>query len=157
MILWGLLLSSLVWTAMACVRTSNNPTTPGNANATPTPVATSPTTTPTAPTFTFIYNTYISGTCTGCHGSSGAQGSPMNASSKPAFYSTTVGVTAAFPTGCGGAGVLIVSANNATQSALYNRLAGGSCSPQMPQGGPFLTASQLADVAAWINAGALNN
>jgi hypothetical protein len=28
---------------------------------------------------------------------------------------------------------------------------------RMPQGGPFFTADQIADVEGWINAGAQNN
>jgi len=77
----------------------------------------------------------------------------MNTSSQSAFYSSVVGVASAF--GCGSQ---LVMANNTSQSALYNRLSGSSCSPQMPNGGPtYLTATQLAQFASWINAGALNN
>jgi hypothetical protein len=59
------------------------------------------------------------------------------------------------PDGCTS---LLVSPGNASQSALYLRLSGTGCSPQMPESGGFiLSAAQLADVAAWINEGALNN
>jgi len=50
-----------------------------------------------------------------------------------------------------------VTPGNANASALYLHLS-GACAPQMPESGGFiLTAAQLADVAAWINEGALNN
>lgn len=52
---------------------------------------------------------------------------------------------------------LIVLPNNADGSALYDKLLG---SPQfgsrMPQGGS-LTSQQIANIRAWINAGAPNN
>jgi hypothetical protein len=77
----------------------------------------------------------------------------MNASSKSAFYTSMVGVASAF--GCGSQ---LVTANNTSQSALYNRLSGSGCSPQMPDGGPtYLNATQLAQFASWINSGAPNN
>jgi hypothetical protein len=165
MILRGLVLISPVWVVVAC--TMNSTTTgPISSSPTATPVfssptvtSSSPTATPTPATLTFLYNTYISASigssasCVSCHGSAGAQGSPMNTSSKSAFYTSVVGVASAF--GCGSQ---LVTANDTSQSALYNRLSGSSCSPQMPNGGPsYLNAAQLAQFASWINAGALNN
>jgi hypothetical protein len=145
--------------AVACTNTSTT-TGPISSNPTPTPTAaTTPSATPTPATLTFLYNTYIgtsigsSASCLSCHGSAGAQGSPLNCSSKSAFYSSVVGVASAY--GCGSN---LVTANNTSQSALYNRLSGSSCSPQMPDGGPtYLNAAQLAQFASWINSGAPNN
>jgi hypothetical protein len=109
-----------------------------------------PTTTPTAVTFTYIYTNYIQpNSCLNCHNS----GFPPDPSSQSNFYNSVVNQSA--PDGCAS---LLVSPGNANQSALYLRLSGASCSPQMPESGGFiLNAAQLADVAAWINEGALNN
>jgi len=152
------MLCALIWMAVAC--TNNSTTTSPTSISNPTPTAaTTPSATTTPVSLTFLYNTYISvavgssASCISCHGSAGAQGSPMNASSKSAFYSSMVGVASAF--GCGSQ---LVTANNTSQSALYNRLSGSSCSPQMPDGGPnYLNATQLAQFASWINSGAPNN
>jgi mono/diheme cytochrome c family protein len=52
---------------------------------------------------------------------------------------------------------LIVVSGNADQSALYDKLLSSPrFGSRMPQGGS-LTAQQIADVRAWINAGAQNN
>ncbi len=52
---------------------------------------------------------------------------------------------------------LIVNPGNADQSGLYDKLlASPRFGSRMPQGGS-LSAQQIADVRAWINAGALNN
>jgi hypothetical protein len=52
-----------------------------------------------------------------------------------------------------------VVANNTSQSALYLRLSSSCGSPaaQMPLGETPMNSTQLAQVASWINAGALNN
>lgn len=166
-ILRALVFISPVWMVLACTMNSTTtgpisltPTaTPVSLSPTPTSVASSPTATATPYTLTYLYNTYISASigssasCVSCHGSAGAQGSPMNASSKSAFYNSVVGVASAY--GCGSD---LVTANSTSQSALYNRLSGSGCSPQMPDGGPtYLNATQLAQFASWINDGALNN
>ena len=155
-----LLLSSLVWMAIACG--SNSPTTPSNPTATPTPgVTNTPTATATPPTLTFLYNTYISvaigssSSCASCHSSPGAYGVQVNASTKAAFYSSMVNEPSA-----DGCATTFVVPGNANQSTLYLRLSGSCGTPndRMPYGGPsYLTAAQLAQFAAWINAGALNN
>ena len=52
---------------------------------------------------------------------------------------------------------LIVSANNADDSALYDKLLSSPrFGSRMPQGGT-LTTQQIANIRAWINAGAPNN
>jgi hypothetical protein len=142
-ILQVLMLSSLMWVGIAC--TENSTTT---SPAAPT---LTPTVTPTQVTFTYIYTTYIQpNSCVNCHT---APDGPPDPSSQSNFYNSVVNQSA--PDGCAS---LLVSPGNANQSALYLRLVGGSCSPQMPESGGFvLSAAQLANVAAWINAGALNN
>jgi len=79
-------------------------------------------------------------TCQGCHGWT---------------YANTVGVSS----GCGSLPTIIL-AGNANSSDLYNKLA--SASPtcggsQMPLSGTPFNATQLKEVRAWINNGALNN
>jgi hypothetical protein len=111
--------------------------------------------TPTQVTLTYLFNTYIntpigsSRQCSSCH----SAGFPPDPTSSTTFWNTTVNQSASF--GCAS---LRVNPGDNTTSALYLRLAGLGCSPQMPNGGPsYLNASQLADVAAWINEGAPNN
>jgi hypothetical protein len=77
-------------------------------------------------------------------------------------YSMLVGKTAA-GAACApdaGSGTFTrVVAGNANLSLLYAKISQSQppCGVQMPQGGPYLSATQVAQVAAWINAGALNN
>ena len=87
----------------------------------------------------------------GCHaGSSPAEDLNLQAGNT---YGSTVGV-AAFQS-CGGT---LVVAGNADASYLVSKLEGTQCSGQrMPRGGPSLSAQQIADVRAWITAGAPNN
>lgn len=149
------MLCSLIWTALAC--TNNSTITAPSATS----VVSSPTATPTPATLTFLYNTYISvsigssASCVSCHGSLGANGVQVNASSQSAFYSSMVNQPSA-----DGCATTYVVPNNPSQSTLYLRLSGSCGSPaaQMPNGGPtYLNAAQLAQFASWINAGALNN
>jgi hypothetical protein len=161
MILRGLVLSSLVWMAVACTNTSTT-TAPEGPTPTTTAISSSQTATPTPATLTFLYNTYINAnfngntgqTCAQCHSGLGANGVNVDASSKPAFYSSMVGQ----PSGDGCASTYVV-ANSTSQSTLYLRLAGscGSPSAQMPLGETPLNATQLAQFASWINSGAPNN
>jgi adhesin/invasin len=82
--------------------------------------------------------------CAGCH--------PSPYAPNPSSLGTMRGVAAIYActnlnriqTGTGG--------SNAGSSALYWRLANNStCGIQMPQGGPYLSAGQLAVVRDWIN------
>jgi hypothetical protein len=153
---FSLLLFCSIWVAVAC---SNNSSTTSPTTVAPTATAT-PSASVTPVTLTFLYTNYFSTPigssqqCSGCH-TPGTNGQ-LNFSTKSAFYTSVVGTTGVVPTyGCG---VSVVAANNASNSALYNRLSGASCSPQMPDGGPtYLNSTQLAQVASWINAGAPNN
>ncbi len=90
-----------------------------------------------APTFTQVYQTILSVSCTGsqCH-SPGSQGG-VSFSSQSTAYSSVKGR---------------VVAGNASGSSLYTLVNGG----RMPPGNK-LPAAQISLLAAWINAGALNN
>ena len=56
---------------------------------------------------------------------------------------------------CGGT---LVVAGNADASYLVDKLEGSQCSGrQMPRNSPALSAGEIADVRAWIDAGAANN
>ncbi|HVT08814.1 MAG TPA: hypothetical protein VHO67_15255 [Polyangia bacterium] len=90
-----------------------------------------------APTFTQVYQMILSVSCTGsqCH-SPGTQGG-VSFSSQSTAYSAVKGR---------------VVAGNASGSSLYSLVNGG----RMPPGNK-LPAAQISLLAAWINAGALNN
>jgi hypothetical protein len=156
-ILQVLMLSSLVWMGIAC---TENSTTTGPAA--PTATAT-PGLTVTPVTLTFLYTTYISTnfngntgqTCAQCHNGPNAQGVHIDASSPSNFYNSIVSPS----TVVDGCASTYVVANSTTQSALYLRLSSSCGSPanQMPLGETPLNATQLAQVASWINSGAPNN
>lgn len=90
-----------------------------------------------APTFTQIYQTILSVSCGGgsCH-SPGTQGGVSFASQSSAYSAVKSRV----------------AAGNASGSSFYSTVNGG----RMPPGGK-LPAAQLSQIAAWINAGAMNN
>ena len=51
-----------------------------------------------------------------------------------------------------------VKPNDSANSYIIHKLKGEDIElSRMPQGGPFFTADQIADVEGWINAGAQNN
>jgi hypothetical protein len=91
-----------------------------------------------APTFTQIYTQILVVYCAGtqCHD----PGSQHNVA-----FSTQSGAYSSVKS--------LVTPGNATNSSFYKTVNGGS----MPPGGPKLSAANLALIAAWINAGALNN
>ncbi len=90
-----------------------------------------------APTFTQIYKTILSVSCAGsqCH-SPGTQGRVSFASQSSAYSALKSRVVA----------------GNASGSSFYTLVNGG----RMPPGNK-LPAAQISQIAAWINAGALNN
>ncbi len=102
-------------------------------NPSPTPSPT-PGPTPVGATFSNINTTILQVSCVGCHASATAS----NGEYSVANYASVVAD---------------VKPSNASLSVLYNEVAGGA----MPVGGPALTSTQLAEIAAWINAGAPNN
>lgn len=90
-----------------------------------------------APTFTQIYQTILTVSCSGsaCH-NPGSQKGVSFASQSSAYSAVKSRVTV----------------GNGTGSSFYKLVNGGG----MPPGGK-LSSSQLSEIAAWINAGALNN
>ncbi len=83
----------------------------------------------------------------GCHGGPSAGG--LTFSTAADFARATVGVrSVSQPTR------LLVAPGSLDESVLYQRLL-ASASSRMPVGGPFLTESELAQVAGWICGGAL--
>lgn len=91
-----------------------------------------------AVTFTQIYTNILKVSCLGssCH-SPGTQGGVSFASQSSAYTAVKSRVVA----------------GNAAGSSFYTILTSG----RMPQGAPKLSTTLLNEVAAWINAGALNN
>ena len=128
-----------------------------------------------APTFTNVYANIIGARCTGCHkpGGSGVTTGGLDMSTQALAYADLVGAPAA-GTGAGTSGVtcgslapglLRVSPDDAADSLIFNKLSSklagvlaecGSPMP-LPATGAPVTQAQLDLVAAWINAGALDN
>jgi hypothetical protein len=88
------------------------------------------------------------GQCTGCHGGSG--GLTVTAGSS---YSNLVNANA--QSSC--ITLKRVLPYDAANSVLYRKVSGTTCGSQMPQGGPFLNAQDIALIRDWINQGANNN
>ena len=97
-----------------------------------------------APTFTALYSMVIMPTCLPCHNMA-KEG--INLSTKAMAYST---MTAK-------AGIIVPS--NATGSKLVTLItpSAGSAMAMMPKGMPALSADKIAQVRAWIMAGAKND
>ena len=97
-------------------------------------------------TFSATIQPMFNARCVSCHSASVPQ-SGVNLSSYAATMASRGSLYNA----------LIVVAGNAEQSALYDKLLSSPrFGSRMPQGGS-LTSQQIANVRAWINAGALNN
>ncbi len=97
------------------------------------------------PTFTQIHASYFQGTCTGCHGASGGLSLARNVA-----WGNLVNANS---TQC--AGRKRVVAGSAATSQLLEVLTGTGCHPNHTGG--TLGAQAIADITAWINAGALDN
>jgi mono/diheme cytochrome c family protein len=110
---------------------NNQPTGTPSSTPSPTPTA-SPTATPSAATFSQVYQQILQPKCLSCHSSGSPNFSSYTAFAKKSAY---------------------IVAGNPEHSGLYTEVASGS----MPMGGKNLTASELALVYSWIEAGALNN
>ena len=127
------------------------------------------------PTFTNVYANIIGARCTGCHkpGGSGVTTGMLDMSTPAAAYANLVGVPAA-GVGAGSSGVtcaslapgqLRVSANDAADSLLFEKVASKLAGTMAPCGSPMplpatgapLTQAQVNLVAAWIGAGALDD
>jgi len=125
------------------------------------------------PTFTNVYANVIGARCTGCHrpGGSGVNAGQLDMSTQVAAYANLVGVLSA-GTGAGASGITCASIamprvkpSDSAGSLLYNKvatkLAGtmAACGSPMPLPGAAtpLTQAQVNLIAAWIDAGALND
>lgn len=163
------------------------PSTPGNVTITVTALpsaASCPTTTSQSvsvtcdtlnPTFTNVYASIISQRCIGCHrpGGSGVNVGLLDMSTPSAAFTNLVGVNGQ-GTGAGTSGVTCASlmppavrvvAGSSANSLLFNKthskLLGvnpvcGSAMP-LPATAVSLTSAEIDLIAAWIDAGALNN
>jgi len=115
---------------------------------------------PLDPSWTAIYTRLIHPLCgTRCH----AAGPPdyrattnLDLSTQRLAYDQMVDI-ADTGSSCSGAGLLVKPGDSANSVLVNVTSPSPSCGARMPQGGPFLTAAQLATVAQWIDAGALDN
>lgn len=114
-----------------------------------------PTPPPPTVTLTQLQNTIFSPTCSGCHTGGGTSlPSSMNLSTAAASYAALVGVASTEqPT------LQRVTASNPDTSYLVRKIEGapGITGGRMPLGGDRLDATLIANVRAWITAGAQNN
>lgn len=127
------------------------------------------------PTFTNVYATIIGAKCIGCHrpGGGGVTVGGLDMSTPAAAFTNLVGVNAA-GTGAGTSGITCASVmpplvrvapNASATSLLFNKVHSKTigvqppCGSAMPLGAPTAVLSQAEDdlIAAWIDAGALNN
>ena len=124
------------------------------------------------PTFTNVYSSVIAARCVSCHkpGGPGVTSGQLDMSTPAAAYANLVGVSAA-GTGTGTSGVTCAStglvrvvAGDASTSLLFNKTHSkvtgvlAPCGSPMPPGsGAPITAAQDDLIAAWINAGAMND
>jgi len=127
------------------------------------------------PTFTNVYSDIIGVRCIGCHrpGGGGVTVGGLDMSTPAAAYANLVGVNAA-GTGAGTSGVTCASltppavrviagdsANSLLFKKVHSKLVAGPApcgSPMpLPAAGAPLTAAEVALIAAWVDAGALNN
>jgi hypothetical protein len=106
------------------------------------------------PTLTQLQVTIFTPICSGCHDGVGTV--PPGALNLTAggTYAATVNVaTGEQPT------LKFIVPSDPTDSYLVQKLLGASTitGARMPLGGPYLSAATIAEVQAWITAGALNN
>jgi hypothetical protein len=122
------------------------------------------------PTFTNVWTSIISTHCSGCHGGAGTGLSEgmLDMSTQAMAYADLVGGdggtgVAAAGSGCGTSGLKRVVPGSAATSLIYEKVvaktddAGAPCGIPMPAAGAALTTEQDDLIAAWINAGALND
>lgn len=106
-------------------------------------------------TLTELQATIFTPTCSGCHTGGGASlPSSMNLSNAAASYAALVGIASTEQPS-----LQRVNAGNPDASYLVHKIEGaaGITGERMPLGGAPLDAALIADVRAWITAGALNN
>jgi len=171
----GALTPTFAWTASAgtfddatlASPTYTCPATPGKELIT---VSISP-----SSTFTNVYANIIGARCIGCHrpGGGGVNVGMLDMSTPSAAYANLVGVTAK-GIGAGTSGVTCASltppavrvvAGDSASSLIFDKVHSKLVGGQPPCGSPMplpaaaapLTAAEVALIAAWVDAGALNN
>jgi hypothetical protein len=106
-----------------------------------------------APSFATIYTSIISTNCTTHHSGSNASGGLDMSSQTKAFTNLTTGTSS--ESGCSEHYVVPC---NATSSLLYQKVSGMSipsaCGARMPEGGPYLSSTNITAIQDWINQGA---
>jgi hypothetical protein len=110
---------------------------------------------PPAVTLTQLQTTIFTPSCSGCHSGGGASlPASMNLSNAAASYAALVGVASTEQ-----ATLQRVNAGHADASYLVRKLEGGPdiTGSRMPLGGAPLDPALIANLRAWIDAGALNN
>lgn len=110
---------------------------------------------PPAATLTQLQSTIFTPSCSGCHTGGGASlPSSMNLSNTAATFAALVGVASTEQPA-----VQRVDAGDPDASYLVRKLEGaaGITGARMPLGGAALDPALIANVRAWISAGALNN
>jgi mono/diheme cytochrome c family protein len=108
-----------------------------------------------APTLTQLQSTIFTPVCSGCHTGGGSSlPSSMNLSSAAATFAAIVGVASTEQPS-----VMRISAGNPDTSYLVRKIEGaaGISGGRMPLGGAPLDPALIANVRAWITAGAQNN
>jgi hypothetical protein len=108
-----------------------------------------------AVTLTQLQTTIFTPSCSGCHTGGGASlPSSMNLSNAAASFAALVGVASTEQ-----GSLQRVNASNPDASYLVRKLEGGPSitGARMPLGGAPLDPALIANVRAWITAGALNN
>ncbi len=111
-----------------------------------------------APTFTEVYTSVIAASsCVGCHNATVNAGN-LDMSTQALAYMNLVGKAASGPL-CASSGEERVVISQPSQSLLVSKISATTplCGAEMPQGGPFLSATQVALVTDWIAAGAPND
>ena len=131
---------------------SNGSTSDSNDSSDASTTSTSGTTTPT---LSSLQTNIFTPRCSGCHSGSGSSlPGAMDLSA-----GSTFGATVSQPA-ITGTGLTRIAPNDPAGSLLYRKIAGtqtGGEGGRMPQSGCCLTTQQIADVEAWINAGAQDN
>jgi len=127
------------------------------------------------PTFTNVYATIIGQRCIGCHrpGGGGVTVGMLDMSTPAAAYANLVGINAG-GIGAGTSGITCASVtpplvrvkpSDSVNSLLYNKVHSKLVGTPAPCGSPMplpatavpLTAAEVNLIAAWIDAGAMNN
>jgi hypothetical protein len=109
-------------------------------------------------TFTQVYAAIINGSpnCNGCHTSPSPTGN-LDMSTQAKAYANLVGQPATSAPSCASETLDLVAPGNPGQSLMYLKVTSPPCGKQMPLGGPYLTAPQVALIQSWIAAGALDD